>query len=314
MEKYKLVFLGTTDFSVKILEGLHHHPQVKIQVVITQPDRPAGRKKTLKSSLVKDWANKHHIPLEQPSQLRDLSPLIKRLEPDFLVTAAYGQKVPPSILQAVRIEALNVHGSLLPRYRGGAPVQMALWNGDGETGVTVMRMVEKMDAGPIFGQERIVLDETMSSGELMKVAADKGSKLLNQLIAPIATRQVQPVEQDATRVSFAHNIQPAQEKINWNQTAFQIHNQIRALSPQPGAFTIYQDQRLKIFKSKVISSSSDVATQHLPGTVIGLNNQSFTVQTGQGVLEVIELQKAGKNKINAGLFGKNNLEIGTQFK
>lgn len=311
MEKYKIVFLGTTNFSVKVLEGLYQHPQTKIQLIITQPDRPVGRQKTLKASAVKDWARNHQIPLEQPPVLNNLSPLIKQLKPDFLVTAAYGQKVPPSILQAAKIEALNVHGSLLPRYRGGAPVQMAIWNGDSETGVTVMRMVEKMDAGPIFGQEKIALSQTISGGELMEVAAVTGSKLLNKLIVPIATHQIEPINQDEVKVSFAYNIKSEQEKINWSQTASQIHNQIRALSPQPGAFTRYEAQRLKIFKSKPHRGAD---TKYSPGTVISLSNQSFNVQTGRGVLEILELQKAGKNKVNAGLFGKNSLEIGDQFK
>lgn len=309
MQKYNVIFLGTTDFSTTILENLAKESYINLSLIITQPDRPQGRNKKIIKSPVKLWAEKHQMSLQQPTNLKTLTPLIKQLKPDFLISAAYGQIIPLEILNLAKIEALNVHGSFLPKHRGGSPIQTAILNGDLESGVSIIRMVKAMDAGPIFGQVKLKIDPNLTGGELIKQAAIAGSQLLNKLILPIAKNEIKPWAQNIEQVSFAYNIKPEQERINWTQSAKQIHNHIRALSPKPGAYTFHHHKRVKLFKTIVKSDDSEFKV----GTIIRINKHSFEVKTTRGVLEIFEVQPSGKNKIDAGLFAHNHLKVGDIF-
>lgn len=312
MHKHKVVFFGTPEIGATILESLVNNPDVEVQLVITQPDKKEGRKQVLTPSAVKKMALKHGLPLAQPQKLNEIEMELKNLDSDFFITCAYGKFLPSKILAIPKVEALNLHGSLLPAYRGGSPIQTALWNGETETGMSLMRMVKEMDAGPYFAQSKFLIPLEMNNGELFEKMALIGAELLNQNLALIKNGQLQAIAQDPELVTFAPIITPGQEKINWHQNALVIHNQIRALSPNPGAYTTYEENRYKILKTKPLNLN-DSQTSQIPGTIIDLNKKGILVATKNGILEILTIQKAGKNPTPAGVFGLNSFKIGGRF-
>lgn len=290
----KMVFMGTPDFSVPILEGLVE-AGYEIVAVVTQPDRPVGRKKVIQAPPVKQAALRLGLPVLQPEKISG-SPEMQQiidLQPDVIVTAAFGQFLPEKLLQAPRFGAINVHASLLPKYRGGAPVHYALINGEKETGVTIMEMIKKMDAGGIYAQESLPITNQDDVGSMFTKLSLLGRKLLLATLPQILANDLKATPQDEALATFSPNITREQEQIDWQKSAQAIDCQIRGMHPWPVAYTTYQGQRWKIYRSQVIEET----TQALPGTIIAKEKGKLWIACGeQTVLAIEELQPAGKSK------------------
>ncbi len=297
----KIIFMGTPAFSVPILEGLIARAEYEIVAVVTQPDRPVGRKRVLTPPPVKECALKHHIPIFQPEKIigsEELDHLLA-LQSDVIVTAAFGQFLPEKLLSAPKFGGLNVHASLLPKYRGGAPVHYAIMNGEEKTGVTIMAMAKKMDAGDIYAQAEILIGTKDDVGTLFEKLSQLGKELLLETLPQILSGKIVPLPQDEKLVSFAPNISRAQEDILWSQTAAQIDCKVRGLRPAPVAYTDYQETRWKIFEVQVSAEK----TLEQPGTIIEATKNSLKIAAGsETVLAIMSLQPAGKNSKNIQTF------------
>jgi len=300
--------MGTSDFAVPSLARLIEHPY-SIAGVVTQPDRPRGRGKKVTYSPVKELALKHGLEVFQPNRIGDTDSIdvLREWEPDVIVVVAYGQILPLEILDLPRLGCINVHGSLLPHYRGAAPIQRAIMAGDKVTGVTTMFMNTGLDTGDIILQTPIEISTEMDFGQVHNLLAQAGADLLLDTMAVLISGSNPRRKQDDHRSSYAPRITREEEKIDWQQNALTIRNKIRALSPQPGAHTSLRDQRFKIFRSQLIDQ--DYSAQ--PGEIVDITADGFVVQTGQGTLEILEVQKEGKKRISSREFMKGfNLEPG----
>ncbi|WP_163182848.1 methionyl-tRNA formyltransferase [Neobacillus sedimentimangrovi] len=296
----KIVFMGTPDFSVPILRQVIADGYEVIGVV-TQPDRPVGRKKVLTPPPVKVEALKHGIPVFQPEKIRNPEELSKILElkPDLIVTAAFGQILPKELLEAPKYGCINVHASLLPELRGGAPIHYAILQGKKKTGITIMYMVEKLDAGDMLTKVEVPITEEDTVGTLHDKLSIAGAKLLSETLPLLIEGKLKATPQNDSEATFAPNIKREQEKINWSKTGTEIYNQIRGLNPWPVAFTTLNGQVIKIWKAeKVIVSKS-----HESGSIINIEHDGITVSSGDGVaIKILELQPSGKTKMSSEQF------------
>lgn len=291
----KVIFMGTPDFSVPVLQKLIND-QYNIIGVVTQPDRPKGRKKVLTPPPVKVEAEKHGLLVLQPEKIREREELDKilALEPDLIVTAAFGQILPKELLDAPKFGCINVHASLLPELRGGAPVHYSIMQGKDKTGITIMYMAEKLDAGGILTQREVVIEERDDVGILFDKLSVVGAELLSETIPLLLEGKMTPVKQDEDKATFAYTIKREQEKINWAKTGEEIYNHIRGLHPWPVAFTTLEGQVMKIWWGEKVKANGGAE----PGTVIALEKDGFVVQTGNDVaIKVTDLQPAGKKKM-----------------
>lgn len=287
--------MGTPDFSVPVLQKLIDD-QYNIVGVVTQPDRPKGRKKVLTPPPVKVEAEKHGLPVLQPEKIREKEELDKifALEPDLIVTAAFGQILPKELLDAPKLGCINVHASLLPELRGGAPVHYSIMQGKAKTGITIMYMAEKLDAGDILTQVEVVIDERDDVGILFDKLSIAGAKLLSETVPLLLEGKITPVKQDEEKATFAYTIKREQEKINWAKTGEEIYNHIRGLCPWPVAFTTLDGQVMKVWWGEKVKTEEKAE----PGTVIGFEKDGFIVATGnETAIKVTELQPAGKKKM-----------------
>lgn len=286
--------MGTPQFAVPILQGLLDQ-KYDILCVVTQPDRPVGRKHRISQSPVKQAAVANHLPVFQPEKLSG-SPEMQRVidfHPDLIVTAAYGQFLPTKMLNAVKIAAVNVHGSLLPKYRGGAPVQYAIMNGDSETGISLIYMVKKMDAGDILAQKAISIQPDDDTETMFDKLSIVGRDLLLATLPKVITGDISPVPQDEDQVVFSSNIKPEEEQLDFNQTAFMVNAKVRALRPDPVAYTVINGKRTKIWRAQVVDQTTEMA----PGSVVEKTKHQLLLSAGKGtVLSIQELQPAGKPK------------------
>ena len=291
--------MGTPAFSVPILQGLVESGY-EVVAVVTQPDRPVGRKKIIQATPVKEAALALEIPVLQPEKISG-SPevaIIQELAPDLIVTAAFGQFLPESVLSIPKIAAINVHASLLPKYRGGAPVHYAIMEGEDKTGVTIMEMIKKMDAGGIYAQKEIPITKEDNVGIMFDKLSLVGRELLLKALPAIIEGQT-PTPQDESQVTFSPNITREQEAIDWTKTADQIDCQVRGMFPWPIAFTTYQDTRWKIRSVRVV----EAVTDQVPGTIIKRTKKELWIACGnQTVLAIEELQPAGKSVQNIQAF------------
>lgn len=307
----KLVFMGTPAFSVPILDGLVA-AGYEVLAVVTQPDRPVGRKRILTPPPVKVAALAHDIEVLQPEKISGSQEMarVMELQPDLIVTAAFGQFLPESLLKAPTHGAVNVHASLLPKYRGGAPVHYAIINGEQETGVTIMEMIKKMDAGDIIRQEALPITDQDDVGTMFDKLSLLGKELLLATLPDYLAGKITPIPQDESQVSFSPNISREEEAIDWQKTATVIRNQIRGMRPWPVAYTMFGDSRWKLFEATV----SQATTTSQPGTIIELTKQHFAIACGQGTVLIIDkLQPAGKGQLTVAEFLNGvgqNLEIG----
>ncbi|EOS7748621.1 methionyl-tRNA formyltransferase [Enterococcus hirae] len=290
----KLVFMGTPAFSVPILEGLLEEGY-EVVAVVTQPDRPVGRKKIITPTPVKEAAVKHGLLVLQPEKISGSEEMEKiiALQPDVIITAAFGQFLPEKLLQAPVHGAINVHASLLPKYRGGAPVHYSIINGEKETGVTIMEMIKKMDAGGIYAQESLPITKQDDVGTMFEKLSALGKQLLLKTLPDILNGNLSPRPQDESKVTFSPNITREQEAIDWNKTAEEIDNQVRGMRPWPIAFTTYEQTRWKLLNVEALAEKTTAE----PGTIIKKDKKNLWIACGkQTVLAIKELQPAGKGK------------------
>lgn len=293
----KIIFMGTPSFSVPILKGLIAEGYDVLRVV-TQPDRPVGRKKVLTPPPVKEAALEHGIKVLQPEKISGSPEMeeIISLNPDLIVTAAFGQFLPETLLRAPKLGAINVHASLLPKYRGGAPVHYSIIKGDSETGVTIMRMIKKMDAGDILSQKAIPISKTDDVGSMFDKLSLLGKEMLLEMLPEFIAGSIKETPQDEALVTYSPNITREEEQINWNKTSELIDCQVRGMRPWPVAFTTYQETRVKLWDTTPL----DESTTKIPGTIIKINKKNFLVACGEGtVIQINELQPAGKGRLKA---------------
>lgn len=305
----RIVFMGTPLFAVEVLEMLILEHEVVC--VVTQPDKKVGRKKIMTPSLVKEVAIKHGIEVFQPKNIKKEYQKIIDLKPDLLISAAYGQILSKDLLD--QVTALNVHGSLLPKYRGGAPIQYALFNGDAITGVTIMYMAFKMDSGAIIKQEQLVIAQEDNYLSLSKKLSTLGTKLLKEVLVDIENKKIQSIEQDETKVTFSPTLKPNDEFISFNRESEKIINQIRGLSPEPGGYARINDSKIKIYKAQ----KSDIMINEdvLPGQIITIKKK-LIVKTLDDAIEIQMIQVPGKKVMNTKDFlnGQNIMKINDVFK
>ncbi|WP_338469868.1 methionyl-tRNA formyltransferase [Niallia sp. XMNu-256] len=296
----KVIFMGTPDFSVPILRQLIEDGYDCIGVV-TQPDRPVGRKRVLTPPPVKVEAEKHGIPVFQPEKIRQSEELqtILDLNADLIVTAAFGQILPKELLDAPRFGCINVHASLLPELRGGAPIHYAIIQGKEKTGITIMYMVEKLDAGDILTKVEVPILEDDNVGTMHDKLSQAGAKLLSNTIPALLNKELTPKKQDEALATFAYNIKRDQEKIDWTSPGETIYNHIRGLNPWPVAYTVLQGTVIKVWQASKVPTSKQAA----PGTIISIEEDGFIIATGNETgIKMIELQPAGKKRMSAGQF------------
>jgi methionyl-tRNA formyltransferase len=296
----KIVFMGTPDFSVPILRQIIADGY-EVIAVVTQPDRPVGRKRVLTPPPVKVEAVKQGIPVYQPEKISrqdELTPILK-LNPDLIVTAAFGQILPNVLLDAPRFGCINVHASLLPELRGGAPIHYAIIQGKEKTGVTIMYMAEKLDAGDILTQVEVPILETDNVGTMHENLSLAGAQLLSDTIPKLLEGELSPRKQKDEEATFASNIKREQEKIDWTQAGESIYNHIRGLCPWPVAYTTMDGAVLKIWQALKLPFIQKEA----PGTILEIENDGFIIASGNDTaIKILELQPSGKKRMSAEQF------------
>ena len=292
-----VVFMGTPEFAVPILQSLIDNPEYDVQAVLTQPDHHIGRKRTLHQSPVKELAEQYNIEVLQPAKLSK-SPEMEKiisLQPDLMITAAYGQFLPTKLLAAAKIAAINVHGSLLPKYRGGAPIQYSIINGDKETGVSIMYMVKKMDAGDIISQRSIPIEDTDDSGTMFKKLSLLGRDLLLETLPKLISWDVNPVAQDPDKVVFSPNITSEQEPIDFRLPARLIDAKVRGLRPAPLGNMVIDGLRTKIYDVTPLEEKTDLE----PGKVVRVTKHQLVIAAGdRTTYQINKLKPAGKKAMD----------------
>lgn len=316
----KIIFMGTAELSCASLEKLALDKQFQIAAVVTQPDKPRGRELKLQFSPVKILAEKFHLPVLQPAKARDEKFIseLRGLKPDLIVVTAYGQILPQAILDLPKSGCLNVHTSLLPKYRGASPIQSAILNGETETGVTIMKMDAGLDTGEILSQTRTPILPEDNSQTLHDKLAQLGADLFATTIPDYVTGKILPKPQNDSEATYAAKIKKEDGKINWNEPAEKILNRLRAFTPWPGIFTFWKTfniqhltpniQLLKIWKAEIVEDSGD------PGEILSVNKNGIIVACGKNALRISELQLEGKRRMNAPEFlAGHNLEMGDKL-
>ena len=293
MENARIVFMGTPEFSANVLKGLIEKGY-DIVGVVTQADKKVGRKQILTPSSVKKVALEYGLKVSTPLKIRKEYEDILALEPELVITCAYGQIIPKAILDAPKYGCINTHGSLLPKYRGGAPIQRAIINGEKETGITLMYMSEKMDEGDILFKEAIPIAIDDTNETLFSKLSDLALKMLLEHLDEIISGNVRPIKQDHTQATYAYNLKKEDEFISFNDDVLKVYNHIRGLLSNPGAYGIIDDKKLKFHKVRYIN---EVFTE--PSKVYGLYDKALLVGAKNGSILIDEIQSEGKNKMQA---------------
>lgn len=313
----RIVFMGTASFSLAVLKMLIEE-DYNIVGVVTQPDRYVGRKKVLTMPDVKVEALKYDIPVIQPARIKEDYQAIVDLKPDLIITAAYGQIVPQAVLDIPRLGCINVHASLLPLYRGGAPVHQAIIDGQEKTGVTIMYMVKKMDAGDMIAQKETPILEEDTVGILYDRLSDLGAKLLKETLPDILKGINQRIPQDENLVTYASTLSREDERLDWNMSARQVYNKVRGTNPWPGSYTTYQGKTVKIWAGQVHQCEN--AMKHHAhqdnGTIVKIFKDAIGVKVNDGVYLITELQLEGKKRMSVKdyLNGHCIFEVDTKFE
>ncbi len=295
----KVIFMGTPDFSVGTLEALVEAGH-EVVLAVTQPDKPKGRGKEMQFTPVKECAMKYNIPVCQPIRVREPECIeeLRKYEADIMVVVAFGQILPKAILEMTKYGCVNVHASLLPKYRGAAPIQWSIIDGEEVTGVTTMQMNEGLDTGDMLLKVEIPIEEKETGGSLHDKLAEAGAKLCVETLEGLQAGAITPIPQGETTTSYAKMLDKQLGNIIWSKSAKAIERLIRGLSPWPSAYTNWNDKVMKIWDASYVCY--DAHTE--PGTIVKVNKESFFVQTGEGTLEVRELQIPGKKRMDAGAF------------
>ena len=301
-----IVFMGTPYFAVPILEKLNEISPINL--VVTQPDKRVGRKQEFTYSPVKRFAVRHNLEVFQPKNIKTDYQRIIDIKPDIIVTAAYGQMIPAELIDHYTM--VNIHGSLLPKYRGGAPVQRAIMNGDTTTGVTLMYMAQKMDSGSIIAQSEISIEADDTTTSLMKKLSYVGRDLLVENLEDILNKQIDPILQDESLVTFAYNLNKKDEILNFNQPTYLVMRQLNGLLDEPAASIFIKGVRIKVFKL----AKSDIISSMKPGTVVSIDKE-LHVKTLDGVVRILELSEQGKKRMTdkAYLNGQKIIYEGSVF-
>ena len=313
----RIVFMGTASFSLAVLKMLIEE-DYNIVGVVTQPDRYVGRKKVLTMPDVKVEALKYDIPVIQPARIKEDYQAIVDLKPDLIITAAYGQIVPQAVLDIPRLGCINVHASLLPLYRGGAPVHQAIIDGQEKTGVTIMYMVKKMDAGDMIAQKETPILEEDTVGILYDRLSDLGAELLKETLPDILKGTNQRIPQDENLVTYAPTLSREDERLDWNMSARQVYNKVRGTNPWPGSYTTYQGKTVKIWAGQVHQCEN--AMKHHAhqdnGTIVKIFKDAIGVKVNDGVYLITELQLEGKKRMSVKdyLNGHCIFEVDTKFE
>lgn len=309
----KVVFMGTPDFAVECLEALMTAGH-EVVCVITQPDRPKGRGNKLSPPPVKERALALGLTVYQPTTVKDdtFLALLASYQPEVIVVVAYGRILPQSVLDLPPYGCLNVHASLLPKYRGAAPIQWTILNGDSEAGVTIMQLDKGMDTGDMLSKASLRVEPEDTTGSLFEKLAHLGAKLLVQTLSDLSSGQITPKSQDEALATYAPMLGKADECLDWHSSAVKLHNQVRGLSPAPGAYTWCGGQRLKIWRTQPQPDETD--GRFTPGQIVQIQPDYFAVCTGEGLLRVYEVQPAGKKVMPVGAFLNGaGLEIGSKL-
>lgn len=285
--------MGTPDFAATVLEGLLDDANYDVLAVVTQPDRAVGRKKEIKMTPVKEVALAHNLPVYQPEKMSGSDEMaeLMTLGADGIVTAAFGQFLPTKLLDSVDF-AVNVHASLLPKYRGGAPIHYAIINGDKEAGVTIMEMVKKMDAGDMIAKASTPITDEDNVGTMFEKLAVIGRDLLLKTLPDYIAGNIKPEPQDGSKATFSPNITPEEERIDWNKSAREVFNHIRGLYPWPVAHTLLDGKRFKIYEASLAEG------QGQPGQIIEKGKETLVVATGDGAISLKTVQLAGKPRMS----------------
>jgi len=285
----RVIFLGTGRLGLPTLEALARSDEHELLAVITQPDRPAGRGLKLRPSPVKELAESLRLPVLQPERVNEEVQRIRALKPDVLVVAAYGQILSKELLEVPKLGSINLHASLLPKYRGAAPIQWALIRGEAKTGITTFLMDEGLDTGPILLQRELPITDEDTAGMLEEKLAEMGAPLMLETLEGLGRGTLTPKPQDDSQATRAPKIKKEMGRLDWGKSARELFNLVRALNPAPGAYTFYKSKRLKVHRSRVVEPERE----REPGEVLSFDG-GFLIQTGAGALELIEIQPEGR--------------------
>ena len=303
MTPLRIIFMGTPPLAATVLEALLREESFNVIAVVTQPDQPKGRDLKLQPSAVKELALKSNLPVLQPERAREPQFIkqIRGLQPGLIVVVAYGQILPQALLDVPKFGCLNVHTSLLPKYRGAAPIQWAILNGDSETGVTIMKMDAGLDTGAIVSEERTAITDDDTAATLHDRLAQLGGALLVQTIPDYVSGKILPRPQPAEGASYARKIKKEDGELDWSQPARVLWNRVRGLTPWPGTYTFLQrgpaPTLLKILRAEVVEQSSGP-----PGEILSANRDGIVVACGEGALRILELQREGGKRLTAEQF------------
>lgn len=296
----RIIFMGTPDFSVGTLEALVEAGH-EVVLAVTQPDKPKGRGKEMQFTPVKECALRHGIPVFQPKKVRDPECVeeLKKYQADVCVVIAFGQILPKEILEMTPYGCINVHASLLPSYRGAAPIQWAVIRGEKISGVTTMQMDEGLDTGDMLEKTEIILDEKETGGSLHDKLAEAGAKLCVHTLDKLVQGDLTPQKQGESPTEYARMLDKKLGDINWEQSAVEIERLIRGLNPWPSAYTDWNGKTMKIWEADAVPGEN---TEKAPGTITDVTKDDFAVQTGDGQLRVCALQIPGKKRMEADAF------------
>ena len=297
-KKIKVVFWGTPDIGMKSLAHLYNSEKFDVVGVVTQPDRPSGRGHKIVASPIKQFSVENNIPVFQPKSIRkepDVQALIKELDADFFVTFAFGQILPQEILDMPKYETINLHASLLPKYRGANPIQRCIINGDKETGICTMITELGLDCGDICIKLPIEISETMNCEELWETIAEKSPELIEKTLLGIVEGTLTPVKQCEDGVCFANKLTPDEFRIDWTKSAREIHNLVRGIYKSPGAIFTFNDKLVKVMETCVLNEQADAPA----GDVVAATKFGVDFATGDGILRVLRVKPESKGEMNA---------------
>ena len=296
MKNVRVIFMGTPSFAVPILESLIKNTNVVM--VVSQPDREKDRKGNYLPTPTKKIAMENNIEVFQPVKIKEEYEKITSISPDIIITCAYGQILPQVILECPKYGCINVHGSLLPKLRGGAPIHHAIMNGDKETGITIMYMDKKMDSGDIISQKSIEIGENENLDSLYERMSKLGESLLIETLPSIINGTNKRIKQDETKVTFGLNITKEEEKINFNDKCINIHNIIRGLSSIPGAYCTINDKRMKVYESYI----TNIKSKNNPGTIENITKEGIYISTNDNQIKITNIKLEGKKRCQVSEF------------
>jgi len=313
MSSLRIIFAGTPDFAADALSALIKSEH-EIIAVYTQPDRPAGRGRKLRASPVKEVALENNIPVLQPENLKDkqAQEKLRTFNADVMVVAAYGLILPQVVLDIPRLGCLNIHASLLPRWRGAAPIQRAIAAGDKESGITIMQMNAGLDTGDILHLSPCPITDSDTGGSLHDRLAETGASAILKVLEDLSSNKIKAKPQDDSLATYAHKLDKKEAQINWQQAANEIELLIRAFNPWPVAFTSVNDKTVRIWQAQALAENSDAEA----GTIISSNKNGIDISCGEGVLRLLKLQPSGSKAMDVAAFMNGHakqLPVGTVF-